>query len=243
MDEYGYLGVGVQAILEGISARTVEIEAQNEIIENSIKSIENELDILKDKYDAATAAAEAQAKAAQNAANSANNAVNAFNQLSSAQKQVTLAIPDLREVALSSTVTGNPAWQYTPGFIPKNHNGTEYVKKANSWLDDMLGLGPDETASILKVGEAVIPDYANPFSSSGNSQSFKLDKPVGYSNSNSTQDNSVNIKIGDIVIEGNADENTVALLKKEKESILQEIFKRINKHTFLSGYKNVRTVV
>ena len=132
--------------------------------------------------------------------------------------------------------------------IPKNplkmyHTGTDYVKKANSWLDDMLGLGPNETASILKVGEAVIPDYANPFSSSGNPSSFKVDKPIGYSNSNSNQDNSVNIKIGDIVIEGNADENTVSMLKKERETILQELFKRINKHTFLSGYKNVRTVI
>lgn len=243
MDEYGYLGVGVQGILTGITARTAEIERQNEIIENSIKDIENQLDILKQKYDAATASAEAQAQAAQNAANAARGAVDAFNQLSSTQKQVTSFLPNWKEAALLSTASGNPLWQYTSSFVPKNHNGTEYVKKANSWLDDMLGLGPNETASILKVGEAVIPDYANPFSSSGNSSSFKVDKPIGYSNSNSNQDNSVNIKIGDIVIEGNADENTVSMLKKERETILQELFKRINKHTFLSGYKNVRTVI
>lgn len=246
MDEYGYLGIGVQAILEGISARTVEIEAQNEIIENSIKSIENELDILKEKYDAATAAAEAQAKAAQNAANAANNAVTAANSMANALSNLNQAAGQYQTAQMKffqDQITGTHGPKIPADPLKRYHSGTDYVKKANSWLDDMLGLGPNETASILKVGEAVIPDYANPFSSSGNSQSFKLDKPVGYSNSNSTQDNSVNIKIGDIVIEGNADENTVALLKKEKESILQEIFKRINKHTFLSGYKNVRTVI
>ena len=47
------------------------------------------------------------------------------------------------------------------GMIGKLHDGTDEVKKSNSWLDKMLGLGKDETARILKVGEAVIPDYAN----------------------------------------------------------------------------------
>lgn len=121
----------------------------------------------------------------------------------------------------------------------KFHAGTDYVKKANSWLDDMLGLAPNETASILKVGEAVIPDYANPFNPSNNS-SIPISRTPSMPSSNTQQDNSVNIKIGDIVIQGDADENTVLKLNKQKESIVQEIFKRINKHTFMNGYKNVR---
>lgn len=248
MDKYGYLGVGVQGILEGIATRTAEIEAQNKIIENSIKSIENELDVLKSKYDAATEAAKAQANAANEAANAANNAANAagnalnsINQLKEAQKSMITYVPHANPNRFNDALNKEMGLPADP--VKRYHSGTDYVKKANSLLDDVLGLGPNETASILKVGEAVIPDYANPFSSSGNFNSFKVDKPIGYSNSNSNQDNSVNIKIGDIVIEGNADENTVSMLKKERETILQELFKRINKHTFLSGYKNVRTVI
>ena len=50
LDEYGYLGNGVQEILEGITVRTDEIVQENKLVEASIKSIENQLDALKQAY-------------------------------------------------------------------------------------------------------------------------------------------------------------------------------------------------
>lgn len=232
MDEYGYLGVGVQGILTGITERTAEIEEQNKIIENSIKSIENELDILKKKYDAATAAAKQQAAAAREAEAAANAAAAASNAAAAAAQNAANA--------QNSAKGGGSGGVHKEQSVKLYHNGTDYVKKANSWLDDMLGLGPNETAAILKVGEAVIPDYANPNATSFGTQSFSVDKPKSVGAPISNQDNSVTIKIGDIIIQGDADENTVAKLNKTKESIIQEMFKRINKHSIMNGYKNVR---
>lgn len=249
LDEYGYLGVGVQGVLEGITARTAEIEEQNKIIENSIKSIENELDVLKQKYDAATQAAKEQAAASREAAAAANAAAAASRQASDAAKQAAENMFNAKLEAMgrgdfttdnSKNYNSNGLLPGLGGTMPKFHTGTDYVKKANSWLDDMLGLGPNETASILKVGEAVIPDYANPNANSFGTQSFSIDKPATVGAPISNQDNSVTIKIGDIIIQGDADENTVAKLNRTKESIIQEMFKRINKHSMMNGYKNVR---
>lgn len=219
------MGVGVQGVLTGIAVRTAEIEKQNEIIENSIKDIENQLDVLKQKYDAATQAAKEQAAAAQEAANAYNKLAAAAQNAANAQK---------------NTSGGGGGGVNKQQSVKLYHNGTDYVKKANSWLDDMLGLGPNETAAILKVGEAVIPDYANPNATSFGTQSFSVDKPKLVGAPISNQDNSVTIKIGDIIIQGDADENTVAKLNRTKESIIQEMFKRINKHSMMNGYKNVR---
>lgn len=225
MDEYGYLGVGVQGILTGIKTRTAEIEQQNKIIEQSIKSIESELDVLKSKYDAATEAANAQADAAQRAAAASNAAANAARAAAAAGAAV-------------ATPTGN-APSKAVQKVSMYHTGTDHVKKASSFLDKMLGLGPDETAAVLKVDEAVIPDYANPFSGNSSSGTISAASPIPVTNS-SNNDNSINVKIGDIVIQGDADDNTVLKLRKEKEGIVQEVFKRINKHTIFSGRKMVR---
>lgn len=217
----------MQGILTGIKTRTAEIEQQNKIIEQSIKAIENELDVLKSKYDAATEAANAQADAAQRAAAASNAAASAA-----------------RAAAAAGAAVATPTWSNSPRQAVQKvslyHTGTDYVKKASSFLDKMLGLGPDETAAVLKVGEAVIPDYANPNANSFGTQSFSIDKPASVGTPISNQDNSVTIRIGDIIIQGDADENTVAKLNKTKESIIQEMFKRINKHSMMNGYKNVR---
>lgn len=226
MNRYGYLGVGVQGILTGIKTRTAEIEQQNKIIEQSIKSIENELDVLKSKYDAATEAANAQADAAQRAASASNAAANAARAAAAAG-------------AAMATPTGVSAPNKAVQKVSMYHTGTDYVKKASSFLDKMLGLGPDETAAVLKVGEAVIPDYANPFAGGSSSRTMSASSPIPVTNS-SNNDNSINIKIGDIVIQGDADDDTVLKLRKEKEDIIQEMFKRINKHTIFSGRKMVR---
>ena len=221
----------MQGILTGIKTRTAEIEQQNKIIEQSIQSIENELDVLKAKYDAATEAANAQADASQRAASAARDAANAANAAAGAMAAAAAGL------AVSRSNGSSP--RYATQKVSMYHTGTDYVKKAGSFLDKMLGLGPDETAAVLKVGEAVIPDYANPFAGNSSSGTISAASPIPVTNS-SNNDNSINVKIGDIVIQGDADDNTVLKLRKEKEGIVQEVFKRINKHTIFSGRKMVR---
>lgn len=261
LDTYGYLGVGVQGILEGISARCTEIDRQNKIIEQDIKNIENQLDILKAQYDAAvaavkdqTAATDAAAESTKGLASAASDAAGAYNNMASAAWDAAAAANAAAEAAGKAIKAQNElrknqassarASSYLGGAngAPKYHTGTDYVKPASSWLNKMLGLDQNETAAILKRGEAVIPDYANPFNQTGEIKSAIRTQgaPAGITNASSVNDNSVTIKIGDIIIQGDADENTVAKLNKTKESIIQEMFKRINKHSMMNGYKNVR---
>lgn len=238
MDKYGYLGNTVQEILDGITYRTEEIVKENAAIEDSIKSIENQLDALKTKYDAATAAAK-QLTAANNAATqSANNLAAARAAAANAGTTKSTSRPARgSSVSSGSTRVGN---HQTMAVF---HEGTNYVKKANTWLDDMLGLAPNETAAILKEGEAVIPDYNNPANPASNFSYGKMaesmSKSVGYSNTSNT-DASATVSIGDIVIQGNATEDTVAQLSKVRKQIVDDVFKTINKHTNMSGYRNVR---
>lgn len=241
MDKYGYLGNTVQEILDGITYRTEEIVKENAAIENSIKSIENQLDALKTRYDAAIAAAK-QLTAANNAATqSANNLAaakaNAAN-AGSASTAKTVSRP-----ARGSSVSSGSGRVGNHQTMAVFHEGTNYVKKANTWLDDMLGLAPNETAAILKEGEAVIPDYNNPANPASNFSYGKMaesmSRSVRYSNTSNT-DASATVSIGDIVIQGNATEDTVAQLNKVRKQIVDDVFKTINKHTNMSGYRNVR---
>ena len=122
------------------------------------------------------------------------------------------------------------------------HEGTNYVKKANTWLDDMLGLAPNETAAILKEGEAVIPDYNNPANPSSNFSYGKMaesmSKSTGYTNN--SNDNSASVSIGDIVIQGNADNGVVEKLDQIRKQIVNDVFKTMNKHTNMGGYRSVK---
>ena len=133
----------------------------------------------------------------------------------------------------------------------KHHNGADYVKKENSALDDMLGLGEDETVSILKVGEAVVPTWANNATSSSNSSSYTgspfgnaVDSAVKSARANSqtsyrTGDSSVNISMP-INIQGDADATTVRALKKEADNIVNKVLKTINNQTRIGGYRNIK---
>lgn len=124
-------------------------------------------------------------------------------------------------------------------IISSNHEGTGYVEKSDSWLDDMLGLGSDETARVLKVGEAVIPEYAN------NSSIQQTDTPwnagsFGAGSSNVTNSNSsLNIDMGDIDVSG----IDSSQLKSELESIKQEaadnVYDTILRYIKVYGYRNV----
>lgn len=236
MDKYGYLGNTVQEILDGITYRTEEIVKENAAIEESIKSIENQLDVLKQKYDAATAAAKNLAAANNAAASSGGSSGGGGGGSSSGSGVVgkyrvlysngAVAASGFSDEASARGWMGVHHLSETRGAsVQAYHTGTNYVEKASSWLDDMLGLGADETAAILKKGEAVIPDYNNPSNpSSGFSygkMAESMSKSVGYSNSNN--DNSASISIGDIVIQGNADDSVVEKLDKVRKQIVDYI--------------------
>ena len=255
MSKYGYLGNTVQEILDGINYRTEEIVKENAAIENSIKSIENQLDALKTKYDAAIAAAKQLAAANNAATQSANNlaaaraaAANAGGSGVAGKYRVLYSNGAVaasgfsnRESALGWMGTHHLS-ERRGASVQAYHTGTNYVKKASSWLDDMLGLAPNETAAILKEGEAVIPDYNNPANPSSSFSYGKMaesmSKSAGYTNN--SNDNSATVSIGDIVIQGNATEDTIAQLNKVRKQIVDDVFKTINKHTNMSGYRNVR---
>lgn len=236
MDKYGYLGNTVQEILDGITYRTEEIVKENAAIEDSIKSIENQLDALKTKYDEATAAAKNLAAANDAATQSANNLAAAKANAANAGNTTTVSKPKGSTVSSGSTkVSGKQT-------MAVFHEGTNYVKKANTWLDDMLGLAPNETAAILKEGEAVIPDYNNPANPASNFSYGKMaesmSKSVSYSNNSS--DDSASVVIGDIVIQGNADSTIVDKLDKVRKQIVDDVFKTMNKHTNMGGYRSVK---
>lgn len=237
LSKYGYLGNTVQEILDGITYRTEEIVKENAAIEDSIKSIENQLDALKTKYDAATAAAKQLAAANDAATQSANNLAAARAAAANAGKATTVSKP-AKGSSVSSGSTRVSGHQTMAVF----HEGTNYVKKANTWLDDMLGLAPNETAAILKEGEAVIPDYNNPANPASNFSYGKMaesmSKSITYSNSNS--DDSASVVIGDIIIQGNADSTIVDKLDKVRKQIVDDVFKTMNKHTNMGGYRSVK---
>lgn len=246
LDKYGYLGGTVQEILDGITYRTEEIVKENAEIEKSIKSIENQLDTLKTKYDAATASAKALASANNAAAASANNLA-ASKAVASTQQYAAISPGGNVDKVFGSQTE---AQQYVNthygedegAWVRKYHTGTNYVKKANSWLDSMLGLGPNETAAILKKGEAVIPDYDNPSNPSSNFSYGKMaesmSKAATYSSNNTDQ--SASVVIGDIIINGNTTEDIVEKLNKVRKEIVSDVFFTINKHTNIAGYRNVK---
>lgn len=136
-------------------------------------------------------------------------------------------------------------------LFKKHHTGADYVKKQNPMLDKMLGLGSDETVSILKVGEAIVPTWANGANSSGSSNRF-TGSPFGsavdsavktarvntrtYSSSNSS---SINISMP-INIQGDADASTVNSLRKEADNIVNKVLRTINNQTRIGGYRNVK---
>ena len=118
-------------------------------------------------------------------------------------------------------------------------------------LDKMLGLGNDETVSILKVGEAVVPTWANNATPSSSSNRFTgspfgsaVDTAVKSARVNtrtysSSDNSSINISMP-INIQGDADASTVNSLKKEADNIVNKVLRKINNQTRLGGYKNIK---
>ena len=136
-------------------------------------------------------------------------------------------------------------------MFKKHHSGADYVKKGNPMLDKMLGLGSDETVSILKVGEAVVPTWANSASSSASGSRFTgspfgsaVDSAVKSARastraSQNTGGSTVSISMP-ITINGDADASTVKALRKEADNIVKRTIKEINNQTRIGGYKNIK---
>ena len=138
-------------------------------------------------------------------------------------------------------------------FFGFHHSGSDYVKKEHPELDRMLGLKDDETVSVLKVGEAVVPTWANSASSSASNNRFTgspfgsaVDSAVksarasmGNSNVSNTTDSSINISMP-INIKGDADENTVRALKDATNNIVNTVLRTINTQTRMGGYRNIK---
>ena len=138
-------------------------------------------------------------------------------------------------------------------FFGFHHSGSDYVKKEHPELDRMLGLKDDETVSVLKVGEAVVPTWANCASSSASNNRFTgspfgsaVDSAVksarasmGNSNVSNTTDSSINISMP-INIKGDADESTVRALKDATNNIVNTVLRTINTQTRMGGYRNIK---
>lgn len=143
---------------------------------------------------------------------------------------------------------GNTLYTHDPGsskwYIARSHVGESVVSKQTTPLDDFLGLKPDETLRILKVGEGILTPEQNAERMKMNLDGYDSsisDKANSMSNShNYSGDSSVSVSIGDIVINGNADKSTVEALKKQREEIIQGVFKKIQFHSVQSGYVNAK---
>lgn len=127
-------------------------------------------------------------------------------------------------------------------MIGKLHDGTDEVKKSNSWLDKMLGLGQDETARILKVGEAVIPDYANDAVQNMDGSSIHPTVTIpNTSNIKTTNNSELNIDMGDLDISGidtTELRNELANIKRESAN---QVYSTLYRYIKVGGYRNVRS--
>lgn len=140
---------------------------------------------------------------------------------------------------------GSTPNQYNRNSTKKSHSGEPFVEKIKTPWDEALGLSANETLRILKVGERVIPAEQNIGNdknlverSTASKVSSMTSNTRNISNKNNSED--IIINMGDINIQGNATPDTVEALKKERESIIQGVFNRIEKHTKQSGFRNAK---
>lgn len=148
-------------------------------------------------------------------------------------------------------IPGYGLYRIGKALFGKHHTGSDYVKKQNPMLDKMLGLGNDETVSILKVGEAVVPTWANSASSSASNNRFTgspfgnaVDSAVKSARASSrtsqtSGEQSISISIP-INIQGDADASTVKALKEVRKDIVNDVMKTINNQTRIGGYRNIK---
>lgn len=126
------------------------------------------------------------------------------------------------------------------GTLFSAHEGTNYVSKANSWLDDMLGLGENETARVLEVGEQVIPK-GEEVNLTQFDAPFNRDFVTGHPTiSNSGNSGDVNIDMGDITANGIDINDLESFLNRKKSEIADYVYSSINKQVKIAGHRNVR---
>lgn len=152
----------------------------------------------------------------------------------------------------------------------EQHTGATNILKREKdrQLQKDFNLKSDEVVRVLKVGESVIPKGRNKGSIARNSDIVNAEKS-GQSNNNdfiswinvlkesmqnrfessvepsssSTNISPIDVSIGDIIIQGNADNSIIDKLNEARLDIVKEVFTKINKHTNLSGFRNVKSYV
>jgi hypothetical protein len=152
----------------------------------------------------------------------------------------------------AGTVIGNLLARYIPKLVntgvkyaikkvSSNHDGTNCVEKSDSPLDDLLGLGSDETARVLKVGETVVPNYASDVKIQQTDEPFttSIDSP-NASNVSTNNGGDFNLDMGDLDISGIDSDELMSQLKSLKKDFADEVYSTINKHIKIGGYRNVK---
>lgn len=226
LDKYGKTGVGIQGILDILAQKIDEISNKTSIAGSSFKTWNNSLNDTKLSLEEI-----------------ANNMKIVNEQLEKAGA--------FKGMPNHEPVSNRPG-AAKKEFFTKNHTGTDYVAmNANDrLLNKSLGLKSDEVVRILKVGEAVIPKERNLKRLRENSDfvensSLRRLSELSEVSQGGISDNSshISISIGDTIVQGDADNNIVNRLNEHKNSLVNEVFSRINKHTNLSGFRSSKRYV
>lgn len=254
LDKYGYKTIGVKEVLEQLT-----------------RQVEQAVQKTKDLESAAGGAGSAASGAAKNFEKFSpplREANNLFVEMVKNANKLERAALNSKE-ALQDMIDADKEAGYYEGKVKNDiakinnknknsitattrHSGIDYEISTDEdrRIGKQLGLESDEVVRILKTGEAVIPREENLQRLKGKSVSINdsVLKRTGELSSMSkkyiSNDNSnLSITIGDTIIQGSADSDTVRKLENYKKSIVNDVFSKINKHTNLSGFTSVKRYV
>lgn len=226
LKEYGDQGLGIQEILDVLAQKIETIASKTSSAGSSFKTWNSSLNDTKSSLE--------EVATRMRKVNDLLKEAGAFD-----------GMPDHK-------VLSNRPTKVQKELFTKNHTGTDYVAmNANDrLLNKSLGLKSDEVVRILKVGEAVIPKERNLKRLRENSDFVensslrRLSELSGVSQGGISNNSShISISIGDTIVQGDADNNIVNRLNEYKNSLVNEVFSRINKHTNLSGFRSSKRYV
>lgn len=129
--------------------------------------------------------------------------------------------------------------------VKKSHDGEDNVKRIPTALDKILGIKPSETLRVLEVGERIVSKEENNLNTDNflesniSKNTSTMQEKSSYRNI-TTNENSPVFTIGDIVIEGNATQETVIALRKERDSLIKEVFKKMDNQTKSGAFRNMK---